>query len=110
MNRKERRLALRTALQGRADQMVVVEDFAAQFSRPKTKELLAAIARWEINASSKILMILPELEENIYLSARNVATLKLIAATSLNVYDLLEADFLVVTASALEKIQEVYSD
>lgn len=110
MNRKERRLALRTALQGRVDQMVVVEDFAAQFSRPKTKELLAAIARWEINASSKILMILPELEENIYLSARNVATLKLIAATSLNVYDLLEADFLVVTASALEKIQEVYSD
>ena len=41
MNRKERRLALRTALQSRTDQMVVVEDFESQLSRPKTKELMA---------------------------------------------------------------------
>lgn len=110
MNRKERRLALRTALQSRTDQMVVVEDFESQLSRPKTKELMAAIARWEIDINSKILMILPESQENVDLSARNVANLKLISATSLNVYDLLEADFLVVTAPALEKIREVYSD
>ena len=48
--------------------------------------------------------------ENVYLSARNVENLKLLIADQLNVYDLLHADKVVVTASALEKIQEVYSD
>ena len=110
MNRKERRLALRTAFQSRAEDMVVVEDFAQQLSRPKTKEVMQAIARWNVDPDSKILLIASDLPENLYLSVRNVANLKLISATNLNVYDLLLADSLVVTASALEKIQEVYND
>ncbi|MFE4107118.1 50S ribosomal protein L4 [Almyronema epifaneia] len=110
MNRKERRLALRTAFQSRAEDIVVVEEFVDQLSRPKTKELMQAIARWDIDPNSKILLIVSDLQESVYLSARNVPNLKLISATSLNVYDLLLADSLVVTASALEKIQEVYSD
>ncbi|MEM6424039.1 MAG: 50S ribosomal protein L4 [Cyanobacteria bacterium P01_D01_bin.128] len=110
MNRKERRLALRTAFQGQSENLVVVEDFAEQLAQPKTKELMNAIARWNVDAISKILMILPEISENVYLSARNVPNLKLISATSLNVYDLLEADYIVVTATALKTVQEVYSD
>ena len=110
MNRKERRLALRTALSSRASDMVVVEDFASQLSRPKTKELIAAIARWGIEPQAKVLLILPERAETVYLSARNVANLKLISATQLNIYDLLDADKIVTTTSAIEKIQEVYSD
>ena len=108
MNRKERRLALRTALSSRAADMIVVEDFAEQLSRPKTKELTAAIARWGIEPGAKVLLILLERAETVYLSARNVANLKLISATQLNVYDLLNADKIVTTASAIEKIQEVY--
>ena len=110
MNRKERRLALRTALSSRAEDMIVVEDFAAQLSRPKTKDLMAAITRWGVEPTAKVLLILPEREETVYLSARNVAKLKLIAATQLNIFDLLNADKIVVTASALERIQDVYSD
>ncbi|NJL85638.1 MAG: 50S ribosomal protein L4 [Leptolyngbyaceae cyanobacterium SM1_1_3] len=110
MNRKERRLALRTAFQSRAEDMVVVEDFAEQLSRPKTRELMEAIARWNIDPSNKILLIVAELHDNVYLSARNAPNLKLISAVSLNVYDLLAADSLIITATALEKIQEVYSD
>ncbi len=110
MNRKERRLALRTAIFSRTEDMIVVEDFTNELARPKTKELMAAIARWGVESDKKVLLILPEREENIYLSARNVAKLKLIAATQLNVFDLLNADKIVTTASALEKIQEVYSD
>ena len=108
MNRKERRLALRTALSSRASDMIVVEDFAEQLSRPKTKELTAAIARWGIEPGAKVLLILIERAETVYLSARNVANLKLISASQLNVYDLLNADKIVTTASAIEKIQEVY--
>jgi len=110
MNRKERRLALRTAFQSRIDDLVVVEEFADQLSRPKTRDLVDAIARWGIDPNQKILMVVLDRQENLYLSARNLANLKLILATNLNVYDLLAADRLVVTSAALQKIQEVYSD
>jgi large subunit ribosomal protein L4 len=110
MNRKERRLALRTALSSRAADMIVVEDFASELPRPKTKELMAAISRWGVEPEAKVLLILPERTQNVYLSARNIAKVKLIAANQLNIYDLLNADKIVTTASAIEKIQEVYSD
>lgn len=110
MNRKERRLALRTVFQSRAEDLIVVEDFADQLPRPKTKELVGAMARWEIKTDAKVLIIVPEIEEMVYLSARNLPTVKLISATHLNIYDLLEADKIVTTNTALAKIQEVYSD
>ncbi|HEY9650316.1 MAG TPA: 50S ribosomal protein L4 [Coleofasciculaceae cyanobacterium] len=110
MNRKERRLALRTALQSRAEDLIVVEDFVEQLPRPKTKDLVGALSRWGIEADEKVLLIVPQLEEMVYLSARNISTVKLISATSLNVYDILSADKIVTTSSALTKLQEVYSD
>ncbi len=110
MNRKERRLALRTAFQGRVDDMVVVEEFADQLPRPKTKDLVQAIARWGVEPDESVLLVIGDRQENIYLSARNLANLKLVTASNLNVYDLVAVDKLVVTTSALEKIQEVYGD
>ncbi|BAB75913.1 50S ribosomal protein L4 [Anabaena sp. FACHB-709] len=109
MNRKERRLALRTAFVSRIDDLILVEEFSNELSRPKTKDLVAAFTRWGAEPESKILLILSEFPENVYLSARNIENLKLIAADQLNVYDLLHADKIVVTTSALEKIQEVYN-
>ncbi|MBD1904493.1 50S ribosomal protein L4 [Funiculus sociatus GB2-A5] len=110
MNRKERRLALRTAIADRAEDMVVVEEFGDKLPKPKTKELVEAIARWGVDPQSKILLILPERQENVYLSARNIVNLKLIFANQLNIFDLLNADKIVTTPSALAKIQEVYSE
>src|SRR6476469_8379802 len=110
MNRKERRLALRTALQSRFEDLVVVQDFAEQLPRPKTKELVSAIARWGIDPDTKVLLILPERAETVYLSARNIPNLRLISASNLNVFDILAADQILTTASALTKIQEVYGD
>ncbi|MGH2412710.1 MAG: 50S ribosomal protein L4 [Microcystaceae cyanobacterium] len=110
MNRKERRLALRTALNSRAQDMIVVENFAEQLTQPKTKELVSAFTRWGIEEGNKVLLILSEISENIYLSARNICYLKLIKADSLNIYDVLAADKIVTTSAALSKIQEVYND
>ncbi len=110
MNRKERRLALRTAFDSRAESLVVVEDFADQLPQPKTREMAAAIARWGIAAGAKVLLILPEKQETVYLSARNINNLKIILATNLNIFDLLAADWIVTTPAALAKIQEVYGD
>lgn len=110
LNRKERRLALRTAFQSRLEDAVVVQEFADQLPRPKTSEMVSAMQRWGIASDEKVLFILSEPQENVLLSLRNIARVKLITATNLNVYDLLNADRLVVTAAAMEKIQEVYSD
>lgn len=111
MNRKERRLALRTALMSRAESLIVVESFGdEQLPRPKTKEFLAALSRWGIESGEKVLLILSEIPENVSLSARNLSSVKIIKATSLNVYDILAADKIVTTSDALDKIQEVYND
>lgn len=110
MNRKERRLALRTALQSRVDNLVIVQDFAENLPRPKTKELVQAMGRWGIEVESKILLIVSQRNDNVYLSARNVGNLRLISANNLNIFDILAADQIVATQSAIETIQEVYGD
>ena len=110
MNRKERRLALRTAFISRAEDLIVVEQFVEKLPRPKTKELVSAMARWGVQPDAKVVLIVSEKEENVYLSARNIPTLKLMYANQLNVYDLLWADKIVATSSALSKIQEVYGE
>jgi large subunit ribosomal protein L4 len=110
MNRKERRLALRTALVSRMADLIVVKDFADQLPRPKTKELTAAMDRWGVTPGAKVLLITAEKQENVYLSARNIAKVKLIPADHLNMFDLLNADQIVATAGAISKIQEVYGE
>ncbi len=110
MNKKERRLALRTAFFSRTEDIIVVEEFAEQFPRPKSKELLSAIARWGIDANKKVLLILPEPQLNVYLSGRNIELVNVILATSLNVYDVLAADKIIVTSTAIAKIQEIYGE
>jgi large subunit ribosomal protein L4 len=110
MNKKERRLALCTALQSQADNLIVVQDFDDKLPRPKTKEMVQALSSWGIEKDAKVLMILAERSENVYLSARNIDKMRLISATNLNVYDILAADQIVITASALDKIKEVYGE
>ncbi len=108
MNRKERRLALRTAFTGRAADLIVVEDFAVNLVQPKTKELTQALERWGVVAGSKVLIIIDQKEENIVLSARNIRNLQLLAADQLNIFDIVNAEKIVATRSAIAKIHEVY--
>ncbi|BBC23044.1 MULTISPECIES: 50S ribosomal protein L4 [unclassified Pseudanabaena] len=108
MNRKERRLALRTAFTGRAADLIVVEDFAVNLVQPKTKELTQALERWGVVAGSKVLVITDQKEENIVLSARNIRNLQLLAADQLNIFDIVNAEKIVATRSAIAKIHEVY--
>ncbi|MGL6132750.1 MAG: 50S ribosomal protein L4 [Prochlorococcaceae cyanobacterium] len=110
MNRKERRLALRTALMSRVDAITVVKDFGAALDSPKTKEITAALARFGIEAGAKVLLVLDSPSEVVRRSVRNLEKVKLIAADQLNVFDLLHANHLVVSEQALAKIQEVYGD
>jgi large subunit ribosomal protein L4 len=110
MNRKERRLALRTALMSRLDDLIVVKGFGATLEAPKTREITAALSRLGIDAGARVLLVLDGASEAVRLSVRNLEKVKLIAADQLNVFDLLNARKLVVGEEALAKIQEVYGD
>ncbi len=110
MNRKERRLALRTALMSRIKDVKVVKDFGIDIKTPKTREIIDALSRLGIQSDSKVLIILSQPSEIIRRSIRNLEKVKLIAAENLNVFDLLNANSLIVGEEALVKIKEVYGN
>ncbi|ABB34151.1 MULTISPECIES: 50S ribosomal protein L4 [unclassified Synechococcus] len=110
MNRKERRLALRTALMARIDDVTVVQDFGASLEAPKTREITDALGRLGVAAGSKVLIVLTNPSDVVRRSVRNLEKVKLISADQLNVFDLLHANALVLGEEALATIQEVYGD
>ena len=109
MNRKERRLALRTALMSRVSDMKAVEDFGSTLKQPKTIDIINGLARLGIQKTEKVLVILDSPSDVIKKSINNIEKVKLIAADQLNVFDILNANKLVIGQSAIDKIQEVYA-
>ena len=109
MNRKERRLALRTALMSRIADIKTVEDFGSTVDQPKTSEIIKGLSRLGIEKTEKVLVILDAPSNVIKKSINNLEKVKLIAADQLNVFDILNANKLVIGQSAINKIQEVYA-
>jgi len=110
MNRKERRLALRTALMSRISDAKIIKDFGSKLEVPKTSEIVALLKRVGIDSDGKILIILNKPSEIIKRSIRNLEKIKLISADQLNVFDLLNANSLVIGEDALSTIKEVYGN
>ena len=109
MNRKERRLALRTALISKVSNIKTVEDFGSSIDIPKTREILKGLSRLGIDKTKKILVILDNPSLNIKKSIQNIENVMLMLANQLNVFDILNANEIVIGTSAITKIQEVYS-
>lgn len=109
MNRKERRLALRTALISKSSNIKTVEDFGSSLDTPKTKEIIEGLSRLGIDKTKKILIILDNPSLNIKKSIQNISNVRLMLADQLNVFDILNANEIVIGTSAISKIQEVYS-
>lgn len=108
LNKKLKQLARMSALSYKAknNDIVVLEDF--QFSTPKTKNFISLINNLKIDGH-KSLMVLANLDNNILLSSRNLQKSKVVTATDINTYDLLNADKLVLTASSVKTIEESLS-
>lgn len=104
MNRKERRLALKSALSERVSDMIVVENLT--LATPKTKDMLNLLNALNIK-DVKTLIIVKELDENLILASRNLGYINLIEASEVNVLDLIDADKVLVTEDALKAIEEV---
>jgi len=103
---KARKLALKSALSARSEQLVVVKDFS-EITEPKTKVMVKALS--SLKLEGKILIIADtKAAENKYLelAARNIPSVRLILPTNLNVKDILEADNVVITEAAVNEITE----
>ena len=108
INRKEKRLAISTAVASAAVNTIVVEDFGDKFEKPKTKEFIAALKRWGIDPKQKSMFLVTELNENVVLSSRNIGTLKMLTPRTLNLFDILNADKLVLTQGAVDYLNGRY--
>ena len=106
LNKKVKSLARKSALAYKAQEnaIVVVEDFS--FEAPKTKEFVSVINNLKVSGK-KPLFVLPEANKNVYLSARNVKGTKVMLASALNTYSVLDAGSLVLTEGSLTAIDKI---
>ena len=106
LNKKVTALARKSALAYKAKEtaIIVVEDFT--FEAPKTKEFLSIAKNLNVEGK-KILMVLPESNKNVYLSARNLQKAECIIASNVNTYKVLNADVMVITENSLKAIDSV---
>ena len=107
INKKVKRLALKSALSSKvaASEMIVLDELT--LAAIKTKEVVNVLAA--VNAAKKTLIVLPEKNDVIYRSARNIEGVNVTFVNTLNVYDILNCDSIVVLKDAVAKIEEVYA-
>lgn len=106
MPQKARKLALKSALSARQDQLIVVKDFST-IVEPKTKLMVAALK--SLKVSGKVLIVADTKaaeNQHLELSARNIPSVKLILPSNLNVKDLLEAGSVIMTEAAVNELTE----
>ena len=104
--KKEKRIALKSALSSRvAENKIVVLD-ELKFEAAKTKNFTAVMNALNVE---KALVVLNDMDQNVILSARNIPTVKTAQTNNINVYDILKYDTLVVTTDAVKTIEEVYA-
>ena len=107
VNKKVRRLAMKSALSSKvaAEELIVLDSL--EMNEIKTKEVVSVLSALE--TGKKVLIVLPEKNETVYRSARNIKGVKTTLVNTLNVYDILNCDSLVVLKDAVAKIEEVYA-
>ena len=106
MNKKERRLALKSALSYKLiDSEMIVLD-AMKLESGKTKEAIQVLTNLKVN-NEKTLIVVNELDENLVLATRNLANVILLETAEINTLDVVSADRLVITEDAVKKIEEV---
>lgn len=106
MNKKERRLALLSALSYKvSDKELIVID-SLEFATSKTKEMVNLLTNLKIE-NNKVLVVVNELTENVCLSARNLANVKVVTYEEVNAFDVVSADNMLITSDSLNKLEEV---
>lgn len=109
MNKKARRSALRSALSASCEESAVTFLDGLDLSTPKTREMISMLEALGL-AGTKVLIVTPERDDVVYLSARNIPGVSVARARDLNVYQVLDCDNLLVFGDAVPVIEEVLGD
>ena len=107
VNKKERRLALKSALSAKAAENEIIVVNAITTDEYKTKKIVAMLGA--VGADKKALIVLPEIDDMVIKSANNIPGVKTAQVNTINVYDILNADKLIIAKDAVSKIEEVYA-
>ena len=105
-NRKERRLALKSALADKANEKAIIVLESFKLETPKTKEMISVLEKLNV-ADKKVLLVVDAFDDNMILASRNIQNLVLILAEEINVLDVVGTDVMLVTEAALKNIEEV---
>ncbi len=107
INKKVRKLAMLSALSSKVaeSEMIILDEI--KLGAIKTQDMVKALTA--VKAAKKTLVVLPENNEIVYKSARNIEGVKVSTVNTLNVYDILNCDSLVIAKNAVEKLEEVYA-
>ena len=107
LNKKLKRLALKSALSAKVagNELIVVDEF--KFTEPKTKEMVKVLAN--IKADRKALIVMDEKDDNVVRSAHNIPGVRTALVSTMNVYEIVNHYTLVLTQAAAKKIEEVYA-
>ena len=107
VNKKERRLAIKSLLSSKVleNELTVVDKL--ELSEIKTKTMVKALA--DLKVEGKTLIVLPENNKNVLMSARNIEGVKTIVLNNINVFDLLKYNNLVLSLETVKKLEEVYA-
>lgn len=107
LNKKLRRLALKSVLSAKVadNELIVVDEL--KFEEPKTKEMVKVLAN--INAQKKALIVMDEKDVNVVKSAANIPGVRTALVSTMNVYEIVNHYSLVLTKAAAERIEEVYA-
>ncbi|WZN59483.1 chloroplast ribosomal protein L4 [Chloropicon roscoffensis] len=109
MNKKERRLALSSALVNAADAIQVVPDLDGKFGDMKTKSVVSALQSFGCGEDEKVLLITKDQEnEGLYLGGRNIPKLTFNVMNNIHIYDLLNADRILMEESVVPYVQETF--
>ena len=106
LNKKERRLALKSALTSRVNENKFIVLDELKLDEVKTKKFQEVLNNLKVN---KALVVMNDNDQNVVLSARNIKTVATASVNTINVYDILKYDTVVATKAAVESIQEVYA-
>ena len=106
MNRKEKRAALKSALTSRVEENKLIGVDELKFDEIKTKKFVEVLKNLSVD---KALVVLEDKNRNVELSARNIADVKTAKVNTINVYDILKYNTLIVTKEAVAAIEEVYA-
>ncbi len=107
VNKKEKRLAIKSVLSSKVleKQLTVVDKL--ELKEIKTKSMVNALAA--LKAEGKTLIVVPEVNKNVLMSARNIEGVKTITANNINVFDLLKYNNLILSVDTVKKLEEVYA-